>query len=274
MNFLRVTLLTFSMLFLNQITYSAIIYRSATTDDISQILQLIDQEVVLDKDKIVILPERFRKMALEKSIEQQRMFVATDQAGTIVGYKKIFLVSDMSEKKSILNDEIRYMIDSSGCCFYGIITPDGYFQGSQEIPNPLPDLSQNSIIYNGGDFTAKQYRNQGINSALTAFALNELFSKLLPNQIVTMVYGITQANAGNFPGDTSDRTSNIAKTFAKTVQNRQGNQTPIAFFHTRHRAFMPTFDSKATELQPLPDSESVAGFGCTLTYPAKRISHE
>ncbi len=274
MNFLRVTLLTFSMLFLNQITYSAITYRSATADDISQILQLIDQEAVLDKDKIVILPERFRKMALEKSIEQQRMFVATDQAGTIVGYKKIFLVSDMSEKKSILNDEIRYMIDSLGCCFYGIITPDGYFQASQEIPNPLPDLSQNSIIYNGGDFTAKQYRNKGINSGLTAFALNELFSKLLPNQIVTMVYGITQANAGKFPGDAFDRTSNIAKTFAKTVQNRQGNQTPITFTHTRHRAFMPTFDPKATELQPLPDSESVAGFGCTLTYPAKRISHE
>lgn len=250
-------------------------YRQATPSDLSELLELINNHAIHDHKKIVILPKKFRQGSLQSSIEKKRIFVAQDK-DKIVGYKKLFVINDEIEKGDILTHEIRCINNEKNCTFAGFINQDNTFiNDSAQLL-----CSGNSIcIYNGGDFTLPEYRAKGINSTLTNVALFSCMPDIKTQiqqqkaNAITMLYGITKANAGEQPGRPSDRSVGIIKQFKSFIQALENKQNPVILQHHRYNAFMPTFDPESLVLKPLPDEQSISGFGCVLTYQLKE-SHE
>ena len=265
-------------------------YRQARTEDLTELLKLINTQAVHDNEKIVILPKKFRRGSLLSKIEKNRIFVAEDK-GKIVGYKKLFLICDETEKNGILKDEIRCINNEENCTFAGSISircinneENCTFAGSISNSNDgkfstdkseLPKDCYNICIYNGGDFTLLTHRRKGINQQLTNMALlyliptvkKQMHDKQAKTIFISMVYGITAANAGKQPGGTGDRTPSISTSFkASFIQVLENHKDKISLQHRRYRAFMPTFDPESQEQKPLPDKDSVAGFGCVLIY--------
>lgn len=251
-------------------------YRRAKATDLSALLELINTQAIHDSTKIVILPIIFRASSLKSALEKKRIFVAVDQ-NRIIGYKKLFIITSDSEKSDILNDEIRCINNEQGCTFAGLINSDGILIAND---SNLLHASYSICIYNGGDFTLPSYRGKGVNQQLTNMALRSLI-KDVKEQIqgqevnsITMLYGVTNANAGLYPGESSDRTLSISKSFTVFIQELEENsQEPITLQHRRYRAFMPTFDPESQILKPLPDERSIPGFGCVLTYKLRK-EHE
>ncbi len=239
-------------------------YRRAEEHDIPALLALIKEQAIHDSDKIVILPEPFREKSLRDAIKKRRLFVA-EFNNTLVGYKKLFLIEDEQEKDDILRNELR-CLDAQ---------PDlaGHLSGKQFTPQAITHIKDlyDVCIYNGADFTAPSHRKQKINTRLTTVALalikNDIKRSMQEKKAhrITMVYGLTHQNAGNEPCQYPDRTIGISRRFRKFIDSL-GVVANKPFLHMRYPAFMPTFDPTATELKPRPDSESVAGFGCVLSY--------
>ncbi|OGB84520.1 hypothetical protein A3F66_06825 [candidate division TM6 bacterium RIFCSPHIGHO2_12_FULL_32_22] len=243
--------------------FSSEIYRKATLDDLSKLLELIERHAIKDSKKIVILPKRFRRDVLIKNIESGSIFVAED-SDEIIAYKKLFLIKE-NQKDEILKNELR--IGRGEKLFGGSITDKLEFVISDEL-EIAPGLS----IYTGGDFTRDDKRGLGISTKLTDFALN-FVSELVRAEIehhssLSLVYGLTDSNAGEFPGHHLDRSTSILKSFRKFLESVT-NSDIAKILHFRYRAFMPCFDSESTELKPLPDDQSIPGVGCVLTYILK-----
>lgn len=243
-------------------------FRSAEKKDIPALLTLIQTKAVQDKDKIVILPEQFRENALNKDIDRKRLFVS-EHNHEIIGYKKLFLIEDPEEKSNIMFGELKM---GEHAVYIGTIDKHGNFlKTDATFPIDTYDL----CIYNGADFTAQEYRGKGINSGLTAFALHTLEDKVsmyIENKkprSINMLYGITQDNAGEKPGIHPDRTIGINKLFRAFVGSVIKAHPEKPLIHMRHKAAKPSFDLEdlsAEELQPLPDKDSIPGFGCLLSY--------
>ena len=252
-----------------------ITYRLALQEDKSQLLELINTQAVYDSDKIVILPKKFRSIALEAGIQKKRYFVAENN-GKIIGYKKLFVMTDEEEKSDVLANEIRCVNNDHNRTFAGLIDAQGVFN---DLEAGQSHNCYNLCIYNGADFTMQDYRGKGVNKQLTNFALLSLVDQAKQlihekkSHAITMLYGITQANAGEFPGAASDRTSSIVQSFKLFLQKLENRQDPITLHHHRYRAFKPTFDPESQECKPLSDEHSVAGYGCVLMYQL-RGSHE
>lgn len=260
---------------MQQLPTNQLHYRHATIKDLPQLLTLIDTHAIHDRTKIVILPKKFREKSLQTAIEKKRIFIAEENE-IIVGYKKIFIIEDNDEKNEILANEIRCINNENNCAFAGSVNENGTFIVNE---SPLPSDCYHVCIYNGGDFTVPTHRGKGINAQLTKNALLSCITDI-KNQIlqqktssITMLYGITKANAGEQPGAVCDRTVNIIKQFKSFIQAVGIDQNSIVLQHRRYTAFMPTFDPEAAILRPLPDEQSIPGFGCVLTYRIKE-SHE
>ena len=248
-------------------------YERATPSDLGQLLQLINTEAAQNSDTLVILPHKFREMALEKQIEEQRLFVAR-QGSDILGFTKLFVMENPEEQQDILQNEIRSHAPSAQPVFSGSfdsvslkLTPNN--ESAQYGPN-------STFIYKGADFTAPYHRGKGINKKLTIQAL-QIIKQQTTDQVnkknstdIVLVYGLVNKIAGKTPGDESDRTSSIIKQFVPFAQEvaeeySYTDHSPIE--HYRYRAFKPSFDPKAQECIPLPDEHSVEGVGCVLRYP-------
>lgn len=247
-------------------------YRRATETDLPKLLHLISTQAIYDHQRIVILPKKFREPALLSAIEKNRMYIVEND-DEIVGFKKLFLITDEIEKINILKDEIRCIDNEENCAFSGHINNDGEFVESKIIS--LNDC-YNLCFYNGSDFTAPSHRGKGLNQKLTNFALVSVIEDIKAKMqdqdtdYLTMLYGITEKNAGDQPGADNDRTVIIFKLFKFLIQKLESNQDSILLHHKRYNAFMPTFDPESEVLQPLPDELSVPGFGCILTYQLRK----
>jgi hypothetical protein len=257
-------------------------FRQAVETDVPELLNLINTQAIQDKDKIVIVPEKFRQASLEKAIKAGRIFVAcqlvkkdefksssTSQSSRstsqIVGYKKLFVLHDATEKAETLKDEL--------CCagaeqiHSGFVNAQNAFNTQNlQVPKNLFDF----CIYNGADFTLKSHRGQGINNKLTNAALKSIKPELEKAigrdktlQYLTVVYGVTEANAGEKPGIAPDRMIPISKSVRTFVQDLKKDLAQQSLMHFRFNAVMPTFDPTATECRPMQDG--VKGFGCTLS---------
>ncbi len=244
-------------------------YNLATTKDIPALLELINTQAILDADKIVIVPEKFRSLCLESAVEKKRMFVAKDNQGTIVGYKKLFVITDPTEQHDILVNEIRCMGEDIRCTLSGEIDNDGHItEGTAALLNS----ADTTYVYTGGDFTIATHRGHGINSALTDASLTHIKDQIKTHikenksRSLAFAYGITRANAGERPGAYGDRTPSIAQSFRSFAQDAFNPTKAITFAHHRYQAFKPSFDPSSQELRPLPDNKSIEGFGCLLTY--------
>ena len=130
----------------------------------------------------------------------------------------------------ILNDEIRCINNEKNCAFAGFIKNDGAFI---EDRSPLPDDCYSVCIYNGGDFTLPSYRGKSINQQLTNVALLSLIANIKKQiqdqkaKTITMLYGVTQANAGEQPGAPSDRTTSISKSFKVLIQALENHKEQL-----------------------------------------------
>jgi len=273
MNFIIVLLLNLLILMPYALGMESLIFRQAERKDLAQLLTIVDTQAIQDRDKIVILPKKFRSMSLESAIDKKSMFVA-EQDGEIVGYKKLFLVTDQEQKNDMLCSEIRCIDNENNCAFVGYADSSGnIISSTHELPYDFHKV----CIYNGGDFTLPSFRNKGINQQLTKTALgmiaHEAKEQIRQQQSrsISMLFGLTQANAGEQPGARGDRTPNISKTFAEFVQNLENTNEEISFSHRRYQAFMPTFDPEGAELKPLSDDQSIPGFGCVLTYQLRNF---
>lgn len=250
--------------------------RRATKEDLGALLHLIETQAKHDANKIVILPKKFRLPTLQKAIEEGHIFVTENSAGKIIGFKKLFLISQDKEA-DILEHEIRCKGPGILQTDAGFIDENGTTSYVEESPTEefAPDSIPHIYIYNGGDFTSPEYRGRKINKYLTDKALSLIkddVKKTLscdPLALIAMFYGLTRANAGEEP-ESFDRTPSIAKSFMTFVHSLQeeidsSQPKPTTLEHYRYRAFMPTFDENAQEIKPLPDTESLPGYGCILS---------
>ena len=251
-------------------TLQAMEYRIADERDHDQILNLINEHAVKDYKKIVIVPKLFRPDFVRGNIAARRLFVASSDKG-IVGYKKLYLMSDHAERESVLKDELRCM--GANPVYKGFVDESG----SVSLDDTVTPDDYGVCIYDGGDYTLPAYRGRGINTALTNASLDsfrpDVTAALTASaaKMLTLVYGITQANAGEKPGATGDRTRSISRSFMHLIKSLEHRSDPIVLKHFRYTAFMPTFDSESTECVPLPDDQSVPGYGCVLSYKMKDL---
>ena len=195
-------------------------YRQAKQTDVPQLLELINAHAVHDCKKIVILPRKFRQGFLQSTIEKNRIFIAEDH-GKIIGYKKLFIISDENEKSDILMDEIRCIDNEKNCTYTGYIKDGAFIVDKTALPSDCYRI----CIYNGGDFTLPGYRGKGINSMLTNIALLSCVADIKKQiqqqnaKTITLLYGVTKENAGEQPGGPCDRTVGIIKQFKSFIQN-------------------------------------------------------
>lgn len=238
-------------------------YGEALLKDAGSIDTLMSTEGIFDNDKIVILPNKFRKGSIESAIKVERFFVARND-DEVVGYKKLFVLTDAEERKEMLTDEIR--------CLKGPLV-DGYSISSKnrcKLLDPAQTYGVNDIyIYDGADFTKNAFRGKGINSELTKRAfehIKEDVKKLINEkraERIILVYGLTHLNDYDEKGEGKSRTPSIVGSFSSFAHTLTGIY-PEEVKHFRYKAFMPTFDLDNQECKPRPDSDAIPGYGNVL----------
>lgn len=241
-------------------------YRLAARDDVNAIVDLINQQAHKDSDRIVIVPERFRVSYIEEAVKSGRLFVATHNK-TILGYKKLYCITDQQECDDILNNELRCNKDYLAECK---LLSQTDLTAHELLPEEVIKLRSSSItyIYNGADFTHPHYRAKGINSQLTQYAFKSILDTTLKHSLssthIALVYGLTRINAGKESNILDGRTQSILRQFipfTKKVIKRSDCIQPTHLILSRYYAFKPSFDPQATECKPLSDDQSIPGYG-------------
>ncbi|MFV0340162.1 MAG: hypothetical protein ACK5MA_05975 [Parachlamydiaceae bacterium] len=242
----------------------AFTFAKANEKDADGIDMLMSTEGILDYRKIVILPHKFRRGTIESAIKDGRFFVARDQ-GSVVGYKKLFVLKNVEEQNDMMANEIR--------CVNGILVDAFSFTGAvgRKLSDPPPQLynKRDLCIYDGADFTKNSHRGQRINPELTqrAFALIREDAKRLIQEKqakrLVLLYGLTHLNDYDDRGEGTSRTPSILKAFRVFAKSLTG-VVPKEVLHYRYKAFMPTFDLNSQVCKPRLDSESIPGYGNVL----------
>lgn len=248
----------------------------ATSHDLSQLVELMNEEGYLEDNAIVVPPKRFREAYFKGAIERNELYVIK-YGSKVVGYKKLFLMDDAARKRDILENEIRCMGERSESQMKGAISVCNSIVSFEPFLDDQLVFDRPVFIYNGGDFTKKAYRGQGLNKLLMQKALDSIKEKTkemvyaTDSEAITMVYGITGSNGAFAPGSASDRTRPIVKTFVPFARNiadelQKSKKDKDVVQHERFKAFKPSFDPDAQEFKPLADEFSVPGAGVVLSY--------
>lgn len=219
-----------------------VVYRHATIEDILDLLACIDAiEESPDVHNLVVLPKKFRANALRNAIEEQRLFVAY-HGDRLVGFKKMYVVPQ-EELHELLHDEIRCTCAAS---------VDG-----DPVHTQQADLC---YIYTGGDYTDPAYRHDGacnlgfsVNNELFNYAFETL--DIPVDQKIALVFGVTNANAGDSILAPFCRPQSIKKSFER-MRGHQCTQV------SRYHAEKPTFEAEAQKCVPL--EQGVPGYGYVL----------
>ncbi len=249
---------------------SPFLFRLGSDADSECLLKIINEEAVDDSNNIVIVPEKFRRNKVKQELQEQRLFVAVESnSGEIIGFKKLFVINNAKEQRDILQHEIRCLGNPSES--HATISLGG-LTVNVEKPVEYADLSNDICVYNGADFTRKEYRGKGVNKNLTDFAwiiatqeIGEKISRSNPQNLI-MVYGLVRDNSGTEL--CGGRTKSIVSSFVLFVKQNYATQDYASNVVniSRYSAYKPTFDPKSEVLQPLGDDQSIAGFGYVLLY--------
>jgi hypothetical protein len=245
----------------------------AVDGHIAKLVNLINTHACKADKQIVVVPEIHRHGYIEHGVHSNRFFVAQENKNEeIVGFKKLFLVDDQQELDNLLRNEIR-CIDGK-LLAQGMINLNDYTQEplDSDAAQPMYE-SPTTYIYNGADFTQEAYRGQGINSQLTACALalitDDVIAHVKDNgsEYITMLFGLTDDNAGQTDNLLAGRSKGIVKLFdtlAQNVAQKTNSAKPTTMLASRSLAFKPSFDPKSQECVPLSDDQSIKGCGCVL----------
>jgi hypothetical protein len=245
--------------------------RLASKEDIPAIVELMNTQAYKDSAKIVIVPEKFREEYAADAIQHERLFVASD-AHKIVGYKKLFCITDDKELDEILNVELRCLgTKPAGCCLLDCsdrIQHETTSEKAMELfSHPV------TYVYTGADFTHQDYRSKGLNTYLTQYALDWISKSTVDDVLskkssyLALVYGLTHSNAGSRDDLLGGRTSSIIKQFipfASKIAVLCNQQVASKMLLSRYPAYKPSFDPKAVECRPLPSAKEDEGFGCVI----------
>jgi hypothetical protein len=253
-------------------------FRQAMSADIPGIVTLMNTEAHKESDKIVIVPEVFRAGYVETAVRDGSLFVA-EQAAKIIGYKKLYCITNEADLADKLSNELRLKgTKPAACASVALPSMTPLDAASTEAALTLEKLlaSPATYIYNGADFTHPAHRGTGVNTGLTQHAV----AAIAPTAIeqtrrqrathIAMVYGLTRSNAGTEGDLFGGRSRGIVNEFipaAKTIAVASGCTLPAALLLTRHHAFKPSFDPKATECRPLSDALAIPGYGCLIACP-------
>lgn len=261
-------------------------YRKAEPKDREALLALLAKQAELEQEKLVTLPERFRGAYVDDEIRAGHLFVAEQQQSqhperaNIVGCKKLYLLNDDRKKLNLLAHELRCIGTGARLACAGVVDHDGKYAPTEYAPTEDELKNMCSVcIYDGNDFTLPVARGHGINSQLTAVALDSAKSDVVKmyhdtqEGHIALAYGLVQANAGEQPGQKPDRTPGIARLFATFVRTT-GLTAANKLAHYRYHAYKPTFDPKAETCEPMSDEHSVPGFGCLLVSECKKEDND
>lgn len=248
--------------------------RYAIDNDADALVKLINKKASKDSDKIVVVPKLFRKQYIQSAVDAKRLFVACKGA-TIVGYKKLYCVTDQNECIDILENELRCKEDALDTCQFISLqdhsAQESIFQKSAKIGD-----SQVTYIYSGADFTHPDYRSKRINTSLTNFAFRALQGATIENinnksaSHIALLFGLTNFNAGRQLLD--GRVEGIIKqfvSFAQEISDKLTYKRSSCIIASRYHAFKPSFNPQAIECIPLSDNQAVPGYGYQITYPLK-----
>lgn len=248
-------------------------YRKAIMQDAAGIVELINTYGVHDNNKIVILPLKFRLPAVQKNIEAGRYYIARDIAhNKIVAFKKLYLLDDPQELHEVATQELRYAGPDSVLVDSSILTYEADRIEKEKSQVQVNLATRTLLMYTGGDFTAPEYRNKGINTKLTECAFadpdikKEIGIRLKNSSMIACVYGLTHFNDYAADGSGTSRTIGIARLFGHCIATVMNIHTRIIVYHKRFKSFMPTFDFSSAECAPLPDEQAVPGYGNVLYY--------
>src|SRR3972149_9836688 len=167
-----ISILLFIFSFVSAMGPEGFEFRRATCDDLNSLVCLMNEEAY-QEEGIVVPPQKFRESYLRSAIDNGELFVISD--GTkIVGYKKLFLMSDAVKRDSVLEEELRCIGSHAERLYRGVVSyeaPDIQFEKSEQSI-PLPGNA--AYIYTGVDFTEKSFRGRGLNNLLMRAALNAI----------------------------------------------------------------------------------------------------
>ncbi len=255
------------------------VFRKAVADDAQGILDLMNTHAYKDSDKIVIVPEKFRLAYIQSAINDGRLFIACCN-GEIIGYKKLFCITEANELEDTLSNELRCRgTKPIACASISIddLTPQHIDSEEMIKIISLPA----TYIYNGADFTHPDHRGKKVNGDLTQYALNAESKVILEHMLdqksthLIVAFGLTRANAGIVGNVLDGRTRGILRQvihFAQTLAKSLDSTAPSRLLLSRYHAFKPSFDPKSTECKPLSDDKAIPGYGCLIAY-ALDINH-
>jgi GNAT superfamily N-acetyltransferase len=246
-------------------------YAQATTEHVQSVVQLMNEHASCDSDKIVIVPKAFRQGYVQSAVDAGRLFVAMQDA-QVVGYKKLFCITDPKELRQILVEEVRCNTAPEVC---GRVISPAYDEAEAVAPAEVARVHEKPVtyIYTGADFTHPAHRAKGVNSALMDYALAVTVRGVIEHcrqqksTHLAMIYGLTQGNAGNKDNVLDGRTHGILAHYIPYVQSiakALNAQALTECILSRHEAFKPSFDPDAIECKPLPDDQSEPGYGCMI----------
>lgn len=253
-------------------------YQKATSQDVTDVVALINNQAAKDDKNLVVLPKKFREVGVQKNIELGKLFVARDSSSTLVGYKKLYL-PDENECSEIMRDEIRAIGPQSHLVDSYYFDQDNKKCRINNNTSITPDLSKSIVIYNGNDFTTPQHREKGVNHNLSVHAFDHITDEVIAQikkqgaLYLVCCYGLTKDNAGELDSNSRDRAPEIFRLFKSFVQKIQShfynlNTNPdtneLIIYLNRYKAFKPMFNPESQECKPLDDDQSVEGYGNVL----------
>lgn len=250
-----------------------ITFQLASEQHLDAVIQLINEHACKEHDKIVILPERFRRGYILQAIKDKRLFLAL--AGTkIIGYKKLFVMTDDQELHDTLVNEFR--CKGTDPASVGSLSINSFDTLEEQI-NHVDQATLNELttyVYNGSDFTHPEYRGNRINEQLTCYALHSIskntaaLMKHTNSTGLALAYGLTHDNAGQEQQLLGGRSRSIVRSylsFLKDIVQQNHYEPPTELALSRYHACKPSFDPQDTECRPLDDSKSIPGYGCLIT---------
>lgn len=266
---------------------SGYMYRRANMDDVDKLVRLMtDHAAPQDSDKIVIVPEKFRQQYFQGAVTSRRLYIATTAEGDVVGYKKLFCVTDESERQEILQDELRFSKDQFVAGAVADMRKEALFEVGKDAIAEIVGSRNVTYVYSGADFTHPAHRGKHINTELTRLAFKEALGSVVQDienrrsRHVAIVYGLTEFNATTAKDSKKEekinllggRSRGILREANSFLNDLSSNDLPMESFLylARFRSFKPSFDSKSTECKPLPDAKSISGYGCLIASALQR----
>lgn len=279
-----------------------IVYRLAVPDDMPRLMELVTNFDATDRHNLLVLPVREQQeSSFSQAIAKGRLFVALNEAGKILAYKKLYVVTEKGELEDITQNELRcatyegsYREPVDGIATLRIEELDATYAVHAQYDSSLilPSLSGSIAIYTGSDYTMHEYRGREINSRLTRFALRNILATISTDAIesVCLMYGVVEALSGPYIED--GRTGSIAHVFAQEMRRVFGSSVALEDDHdgqssedtcllcARFKSYKPIFSESGNLLTRINEETGslfegavgVAGFGYLLFYLITKIA--